>query len=145
MIEYKKGDIFNSGCYAFVNPVNTAGVMGKGLALHFKKNFPINYQTYKLACDNQSFQIGQLLYVTENKHLIINFPTKKDWRLKSNYEYIELGLKALRQFLFDAQIDSIAIPAIGCGEGGLLWSKVKLMIEKYLGILECKIVVYEPN
>jgi len=149
MIKFVKGDLLSSDAKALVNTVNTVGVMGKGIALKFKIRFPKNYAVYKEACKNKTFSTGQLLVVEDgdlmNKKLIINFPTKAHWKGNSKYEYVLSGLKALRSEILSRNIDSIAIPPLGCGNGGLDWAKVKPMIEEELQGLSTEIIVFEPN
>ena len=150
MIKYLTGDILDSSAQALVNTVNTVGVMGKGIALQFKNQFPNNYKIYKEACANKVFSIGELLTTEEEslllgKKTIINFPTKKHWRYPSEYEYIENGLAALVEEIKDRQITSIAIPPLGAGNGGLDWAKVRAMIESALQGLDCEIFLYEPT
>ena len=138
--------MFESDADALVNTVNTVGVMGAGVALAFKKQYPKNFSEYKIACDNGELKTGSILVVKENDgKTIINFPTKQHWKNGSEYEYIESGLKALRNELDKGNIRSIAIPPLGCGLGGLQWTKVKEMIEKELGSSETIINVYEPQ
>jgi O-acetyl-ADP-ribose deacetylase (regulator of RNase III) len=149
-MKYVKGNLLDAPTQALVNTVNTVGVMGKGIALQFKQTFPINYKKYLEACKNQSLVTGQLLLVREQsltgEKIIVNFPTKTDWRLQSEYAYIESGLIALVQAIKDNSIKSIAIPPLGCGNGGLDWSKVKILLEKYLGGLDTvEILIYEPD
>jgi O-acetyl-ADP-ribose deacetylase (regulator of RNase III) len=150
LMNYLKGNLLNAQTDALVNTVNTVGVMGKGIALQFKDAFPENFKIYAAACKRKEFHTGELLVVKERtlegEKLIINFPTKTEWFLKSKYEYIEQGLKRLAEVIEEYQIKSIAIPPLGCGNGGLKWEKVKSMIDKYLGHLSnVDIQVYEPN
>jgi O-acetyl-ADP-ribose deacetylase (regulator of RNase III) len=149
-MEFVTGNLFEAGTQALVNTVNTVGVMGKGIALQFRNMFPENYKLYVAACKRNELQPGKLLIVTEHQlkgdRIIVNFPTKTEWRLKSKYEYIEEGLKELEKAIQQYQIKSIAIPPLGCGNGGLKWEKVKPMIEHYLGHLDdVEIQVYEPD
>lgn len=135
---------------ALVNTVNTVGVMGKGIALQFKERFPMNFKIYANACKKGEMQVGKMLVVKENtlngEKLIINFPTKTEWFKKSQYIYIEDGLKDLAKVIKEYNIKSIAIPPLGCGNGGLKWEKVKPMMDKYLGQLSnVTIQIYEPN
>ena len=108
---------------ALVNTVNTVGVMGKGIALQFKERFPMNFKIYKAACKKGEMLVGKMLVVKENtlngEKLIINFPTKTEWFKKSEYSYIEDGLKDLAKVIEENKIKSIAIPPLGCGNGGL--------------------------
>ena len=150
MIQYTKGDLLSAPTEALVNAVNTVGVMGKGIALQFKKAYPHNFKVYHKACKDKTFDIGQVLVVREStiegEKCIVNFPTKKHWRGKSKYEFIETGLEALATAIEEYEIESIAIPALGCGYGGLEWEKVKALIEKYLSDLEeVEVLVYEPR
>lgn len=150
MIQFTTGDMLQSGAEALVNTVNTVGVMGKGIALQFKEAFPANYKAYVNACKNKELTPGELLSVRDTNliygdKLIINFPTKVHWRQPSKYEYIESGLRALRELIKNKNIKSIAIPPLGCGNGGLDWNKVKPMMEKHLESLPLKIILFEPN
>ncbi len=150
MIQFKEGDLLESQAEALVNTVNTVGVMGKGIALQFKKAYPENYRVYAKACKDKSIGIGILLVTEEEsliggKKVIINFPTKTDWRKPSEYSYIELGLNALVQIIQKRQIKSIAIPALGAGNGGLDWGQVKTMIENHLSQVDCQVIVYQPS
>jgi O-acetyl-ADP-ribose deacetylase (regulator of RNase III) len=150
MIHYQTGNILESSAEALVNTVNTVGVMGKGIALQFKKEFPLNTRKYGEACQDGSIDIGRVLVVRDSSlatgdKVIINFPTKKDWRKPSEYSYIESGLKDLIRVINEEKIKSIAIPPLGSGNGGLDWSRVKQILEKHLSSLPIKICVYEPN
>ncbi len=135
---------------ALVNTVNTVGVMGKGIALQFKEAFPQNNKIYIEACKKKELIPGKLLAIWDSnlligKKLIINFPTKTHWRQPSRYSYIQEGLIALVELIKKEEIQSIALPPLGCGNGGLDWSVVKPMIIQYLGKLDTHIFVYEPN
>lgn len=151
MITYHTGDLLRAPAQALVNTVNTVGVMGKGIALQFKEQFPLNLKEYIKACKSGDLVPGKLLVVREHtleggEQLIINFPTKVDWKQKSSYRYIEEGLQALVDAIDEYDIKSIAIPPLGCGNGGLKWEQVKPLMEQYLaGIEGIDIQIYEPN
>lgn len=150
MIHYKTGNLLDSEAEALVNTVNTVGVMGKGIALQFKNMFPNNFKLYSNACKNKEVKVGQLLVTEEEallagKKIIINFPTKTNWRLPSEYQYIQSGLAELVKVIREKKIKSIAIPPLGSGNGGLDWNKVKPILEKYLADLDCDIYIYEPS
>ena len=149
-MKYLSGNLLEAQTQALVNTVNTVGVMGKGIALQFKEAFPNNFKSYASVCKNKELHTGKLLIVKEHtlqgEKIIINFPTKTEWYLKSKYEYIEEGLKELVKAIELYKIQSIAIPPLGCGNGGLKWEIVKPMIEKYLGNLQnVDIQIFEPN
>lgn len=148
MIYFKTDDLFNAKAEALVNTVNTVGVMGKGIALQFKKRYPHNYEVYKQACKAKEFNTGQILTVKDGDLLdqkyIINFPTKAHWKSPSKLEYIGSGLLALRAEIIRLGVGSIAIPPLGCGNGGLEWSVVKPMIVDQLQDLNIDIQIYEP-
>lgn len=150
MIQYKTGNLLDSEAEALVNTVNTVGVMGKGIALQFKNMFPNNFKLYANACKNKEVKVGKLLVTEEEallagKKIIINFPTKTNWRLPSEYQYIESGLAELVKVIKEKNIKSIAIPPLGSGNGGLDWNKVKPILEKHLSNLDCEIFIYEPS
>ena len=150
MITYQTGNILHDQADAIINTVNTVGVMGKGLALQFKKAFPDNFKVYKKACDEQSLVTGQVLSVSLNSmnapFYIINFPTKVHWKGKSKFEYIEEGLKSLKAEVKRLELKSVAIPALGSGLGGLPWNEVERLIQESLA--ECPEVhwhIYPPQ
>lgn len=150
MIHYKVGNLLESNAEALVNTVNTVGVMGKGIALQFKNTFPNNFRVYQKACKNNEIQVGKLLITEEESLLlgnkiIVNFPTKTNWRLPSEFSYIEKGLIELVNEIKTRKIKSIAIPPLGAGNGGLDWNKVKLILEKYLKDVDCEVYIYEPS
>lgn len=149
-MKYIKGNLLDAKTQALVNTVNTVGVMGKGIALQFKETFPENYKIYVDAYKKDLLKPGKLLVTKEHlidgDKIIINFPTKTEWYLKSKYEYVEKGLKELVKVISEENIKSIAIPPLGCGNGGLDWDKVKILMEKYLSNLNnVDIQIYEPN
>ncbi|MDB5153874.1 MAG: hypothetical protein JWR54_2625 [Mucilaginibacter sp.] len=150
MIRYITGNIMDSSAEALVNTVNTVGVMGKGIALQFKQAFPHNFEVYKNACMNGQLTTGKILAVKDSdllmgERLIINFPTKQHWKFSSKYEFVESGLIALGAYLKDNPVKSLAMPALGCGNGGLEWNEVKPMIEQHLAKFDMAIWVYEPQ
>ena len=153
MLVYRTGDIFKTTADAYVNAVNTVGVMGKGLAYQFKSKYPKNFADYKAACTSGALQPGHLhVSKLDGPAYIIDFATKQDWRNPSKIEYVETGLADLQAWLVEHknEIHSIAIPALGCGNGGLAWADVKMLIEKYLGTYapipkDIEIIVFPPS
>lgn len=138
----KQGDIFESSCEVIANPINCVGVMGGGLALAFKKKFPEHFETYKKMCQNGEIKVGELYVVDgDEKHKVLLFPTKIHWRNPSLMEYVVDGLKYLAENYEKMDIKSIAIPAIGCGLGGLNWEDVKEQITSILSELDNKIEI----
>lgn len=148
MIRFVNGDMFSATFDAYVNPVNCKGVMGKGLALEFKKRFPMNFELYKDICDQGKLKPGYIYWtrdITTNT-IIINFATKDHWKDYSKSEWIDSGCMKLRQYLIDNphDIKDIAIPKLGCGLGGLDWSYVRRIFFKYFNdITNVDIYVYE--
>ncbi|KZY45096.1 Appr-1-p processing protein [Roseovarius sp. HI0049] len=138
---------------ALVNTVNCVGVMGKGVALEFKNRWPANFRAYKNLCDAKGLKPGQMfvfdtkeLFSSEGPRYLINFPTKAHWRSKSKMEYIEDGLDALVEAIREHGITSIAIPPLGCGNGGLDWADVRPAIEAKLSNLhDVDIVLFAPK
>ncbi len=150
MIEYKVGDILAEDVEAIVNTVNCVGVMGRGIALQFKKAYPENYKVYAAACKRKEVQPGKMLIHDLNSFMnpryIVNFPTKRHWRGKSRIEDIESGLVALAQEIEKSKIRSIAIPPLGSGLGGLRWDEVRPLIEDALKDFDdLRVVIFEPR
>ena len=150
MIEYKTGDILSENAEALVNTVNCVGVMGRGIALQFKKAFPENFKAYAKACRHEEVQPGRMFVFEtgqlDNPRYIINFPTKRHWRGKSRIKDIELGLEAFAQEIRERGVLSVAIPPLGSGLGGLDWNEVRPRIEKALTDFDdVRVVVFEPN
>lgn len=143
MIHYTKGDIFESPAPVIVNPVNGVGVMGKGLALEFKKRFRNMYTEYLKLCVQGKVRIGTLNLVQDGFTQILLFPTKDHWKNSSTIENIEAGLEAFCSEYQAMGIDLVAFPKLGCGCGGLKWEDVKALMEKYLEPLPIDVLVYE--
>lgn len=142
-IRYLKGNVFEAKTQVVVNTVNCKGVMGKGLALEFKKRYPEMYKEYRRLCEEGAMKIGRLHLYKAVRPWILNFPTKNHWRYKSKLEYIEAGLKTFVEKYKEWGIKSIAFPQLGCQQGGLKWSDVKPLMERYLaGIPELKVIIY---
>lgn len=145
VISYIKGDIFNSPAQVLVNTVNTVGVMGKGIALEFKNRYPEMFKVYQKECDENNFDIGNLLLWKKEDKWVLLFPTKKHWRSKSEIYYIEKGLDKFVQTYEVLGIESIAFPRLGCGNGGLEWNVVQPIMEKHLKNLPIRIYIYVDN
>lgn len=149
MLKLKRGNLLEEQAEALVNAVNCVGVMGKGIALQFKQTFPGNFKHYQKACKNDQVRPGQMFTVATdsllNPRYIINFPTKRHWRQRSKIEDIQTGLTALVNEAQDLGIQSIAIPPLGCGNGGLAWSDVKpLIVEAFELLPSVEVILFEP-
>jgi len=140
-IQEVSSNILTSQAQAIVNPVNTQGVMGKGLALEVKKRYPWAFLSYRQAYDRGELKTGVVHAVTQDGFTVFNLPTKTKWRLPSQLEYVETGLQSLAAVLNASCITSVAVPALGCGNGGLRWSDVRPLILKCLA--ECPQVHFE--
>ena len=150
MIRYTEGNLLEADAEALVNTVNTVGVMGKGIALMFKEAFPDSFRAYAAACKRGEVQVGKMFVTTgpalRGPRWIIHFPTKKHWRHRTQKEWVRDGLVDLRQVIAERNIRSIAIPPLGCGNGGLDWATVRPMIEEALDDLpEVEVLVYQPT
>lgn len=150
MVEFVTGNLLEADVEALVNSVNTVGVMGKGVALQFRQAYPNNYAAYLRACKHEEVQPGSMFVVPAgalaNPRYIINFPTKRHWRHRSRLSDIKLGLVDLVEVIKNLDIKSIALPPLGCGNGGLRWADVRPAIEEALQALPAniKVLVYEP-
>jgi O-acetyl-ADP-ribose deacetylase (regulator of RNase III) len=151
-IEYKNGDMFDEPTEAIVNTVNCVGVMGKGVALEFKRRWPANFKAYKLACADKALTPGKMFifdndgFLDSEKHrFLINFPTKQHWRSKSKIEYVKDGLVDFAEQVRRIGIKSVALPPLGCGNGGLEWSDVRPLIEDAVSSLpDVHFVIFGP-
>jgi len=150
MIRYTKGNLLDASSEALVSTVNEDGVMGKGIALMFREAFPESAKVYEQAAKRGHVHVGRVL-VTQNKALfgprwIVHFPTKRHWRFPSKLDWVRRGLQDLKRVIPEHGIRSIALPPLGCGNGGLEWSQVRREIEAALGDLEnVEVTVYEPT
>ncbi|MEB3163719.1 MAG: macro domain-containing protein [Prochlorothrix sp.] len=149
MIEITQGDILRADAEALVNTVNCVGIMGRGIALQFRKAFPANFKAYEAACKAHQVRPGKM-FIHDLNHLynprfIINFPTKRHWKSNSRIEDIKSGLTDLISIIQQHQIRSVAIPPLGCGLGGLNWEEVRpLMIETFQSVPEVDVLLFEP-
>jgi O-acetyl-ADP-ribose deacetylase (regulator of RNase III) len=148
---FKSGDLLqHSNIDAIVNTVNCVGVMGKGIALQFKQKWPDNFKAYASACKRGEVQVGRMFVYDSGglvkPNFIINFPTKQHWRGASQLAWIESGLQDLVQQVRERGISSIALPPLGCGNGGLDWDIVKPLIEQaFKGLPQVQVHVFEPS
>lgn len=150
MITRVEGDLLTADVDALVNTVNCVGVMGKGIALQFKRRYPAVFMAYERACKRGEVQIGQMFVVPtgqlDGPKYVINFPTKKHWRSPSKIDYIERGLVSLRKVIRDYRISSVAIPPLGAGSGGLDWKAVEpLIVQALTDLDDVDIRLYPPS
>jgi O-acetyl-ADP-ribose deacetylase (regulator of RNase III) len=145
IVYFKRGDLLGSRMQTLINTVNCVGIMGKGIAFAFKQRYPEMFEDYKKRCQLREVQLGKpYLYKVNEQRWIINFPTKNHWKQKSQLQDIEVGLKYLAERAFAWGITSLAVPPLGCGNGGLNWDHVQPLIEKYLSPLNIPLEVYCP-
>jgi O-acetyl-ADP-ribose deacetylase (regulator of RNase III) len=149
MVELTQGDILSADAEALVNTVNCVGFMGRGIAAQFKRAFPENFRAYEYACKREEVQPGRMLVFATGRlgrpRYVINFPTKRHWRGKSSLADIRSGLEALVADVRRLGIQSIAIPPLGCGLGGLTWRDVRPLIEAaFAGLPDVRAIVFEP-
>ena len=150
MISYHTSDLFRSTAEVWVNPVNLMGVSGAGLALKFKQRFPYNFQAYQHACAAGMLQTGTVLVFPTSlpsyPKYIVNFPSKRHWKQRSRFEDVELSTQHLVKEVQKLRVESLAMPAVGCGLGGLNWGTVQPMLEKHLGVLQdMSVEIYLPK
>lgn len=139
-------NILDSDCEALVNPVNCVGVMGAGLALQFQQKWPTMAAAHAHACKMDIIRLGKMwVYPVVEGKKIINFPTKLHWRHRSQFTWIVDGLQDLTSILDWYEIQSIAIPPLGCGLGGLDWPLVEQAIHNALGDLNVRVDIYPPG
>ncbi len=150
MIIEASGDLLSANAQAVVNTVNCVGVMGKGIALQFKRRYPSVFVVYERACKAGAVTTGKMLPVPTGEVVgpewVINFPTKRHWRAPSNLEWIEQGLKDLRRVVAELGIESIAVPPLGAGNGGLDWRDVEPLIRStFTDVENVKVYLYAPT
>ncbi|HEX9889343.1 MAG TPA: macro domain-containing protein [Nitriliruptorales bacterium] len=149
MIRESEGNLLEADVDVLVNTVNTVGVMGKGIALQFKQAFPDNFKAYRSACQRNEVRLGKMFVVATGRlspKWIVNFPTKGHWRARSKLSDVEAGLADLRRVLVELGAGSVAVPPLGCGNGGLSWSDVQPRIEHALGDLtHLEVHLYAPK
>ncbi|GAB2964113.1 macro domain-containing protein [Micromonospora polyrhachis] len=150
MIIVSHGNLLTADAEALVNTVNTVGVMGKGIALQFKRAYPANYAAYRAACATGKVKLGEMFLFDSARlgprRYVINFPTKGHWRSNSKLADIEAGLAALVRLVRELGISSVAVPALGCGNGGLDWDRVRLAIEQAFEALpDVRVLLFPPE
>lgn len=145
MIKLVSGNILDSNMQTITNTVNTVAVMGKGLALEFKHKYPDYYAEYKDLCLQNEFKPGIPYLHKKYNPWILSFPTKEHWRNPSKLEWIETGLRIIAKDYNRVGIESIAIPALGCSNGGLKWESVHKLMLDILVDLPIDIEIYEPQ
>ncbi|WP_283134533.1 type II toxin-antitoxin system antitoxin DNA ADP-ribosyl glycohydrolase DarG [Rhizohabitans arisaemae] len=147
MIREVNGNLLRDDAQALVNTVNLVGVMGKGIALQFKRAFPEVFAAYAEACGRGELRPGKVfpVQIAGTDRWVLNFPTKRHWRQGSRLDDIIDGLDHLAEVLVDLKIRSVAVPPLGCGNGGLDWSVVRPLILEKLGNLDLDVRVYRSG
>lgn len=152
-VTFMQGDMFGARADAIVNTVNCVGVMGKGVALEFKRRWPENFDEYRELCQRKALRPGKV-FVHQNSDMLdrdswrflINFPTKDHWKQKSKIEYIDKGLDDFLVQVGNHGIKSVVLPPLGCGNGGLDWLEVRsLIVRKLSSVDSVKFFVFEPS
>lgn len=146
MVNFTQGDIFAGGHEAIVCTVNTVGVMGKGVALDFKNRLPGHCKTYFDACKRGDLGPGGVLISGLNNPRVLFAATKFHWRNPSEYEWVWLTMTGIKGLMRQHNIQDIGIPALGCGNGGLDWVKVREGAKAlFSDMSDRKITFYEPG
>jgi O-acetyl-ADP-ribose deacetylase (regulator of RNase III) len=150
MLTETHGNLLTAKTEAVINTVNCVGVMGKGIALQFRQAFPDNYQAYRRACELGEVRLGRMFVFDTGSMIfprwIINFPTKDHWKAKSRLQDIASGLEDLVTVIREHHIRSIAVPPLGCGNGGLEWSDVKpLIVSAFAALPDVEVHLYPPE
>lgn len=143
-IEYREGSLFESGAQVLVNPVNAMGVMGKGVAVVFKEKYPKMFESYQRACQQKQLFAGDV-HRYFGEQIIFNAVTKQHWRDPSRLVYVDRCLGGIAKAMSFSDMDSIALPALGCGCGGLTWTEVQPLIEKHLGESRALVLAFFPK
>jgi O-acetyl-ADP-ribose deacetylase (regulator of RNase III)/uncharacterized protein YwgA len=146
MIKVLVGDMFQSKAQTLVNTVNCVGIMGKGIALEFKKRFPEMFEDYEARCKRGEVRLGRpYLYKGIVLPWVLNFPTKGHWRAVTNLQDIVTGLEYLLRHYRDWGITLLAVPPLGCGHGQLEWRIVGPTMYRYLSRMEIPVELYAPH
>jgi O-acetyl-ADP-ribose deacetylase (regulator of RNase III) len=150
MLTITNGDLLKANAEAIINTVNCVGIMGKGIALQFKQAFPANYEAYRRACDAGEVRLGKMHVFDTGSMIfpryIINFPTKGHWKAKSRIQDIQSGLDDLIRVIRERKIKSVAVPPLGCGNGGLDWSEVEPLIsDAFAAVPEVDAQLFSPQ
>jgi O-acetyl-ADP-ribose deacetylase (regulator of RNase III) len=143
MITYRRTSLLESPAQTLVNTVNCVGVMGKGLAKAFKAREPDMFVRYASICADGLLEPGKLWLWRGAKSWTLNFPTKKHWKHPSKIEWVEAGLQKFVSVYRDQGIREISFPRLGCGNGGLDWSDVRPLMEKYLNKIDIPVFVHD--
>lgn len=145
LVKVTSGDLLASNAQTLVNTVNCVGVMGKGIALAFKRRYPDMFEDYVRRCDREEVRLGRPYVYRADDHLIVNFPTKQHWRAVSRLEDIVAGLNYLEAHYREWGITSIAVPPLGCGNGQLEWEVVGPTLYRHLSPLGIPVELYAPH
>jgi O-acetyl-ADP-ribose deacetylase (regulator of RNase III) len=138
------GNIFTSNCQTIVNTTNCVGVMGAGIALEYRLRYPEMYQRYLTLCESNAIDIGILwIYKINEKKWILNFPTKKDWKLPSKVEYLHRGLQKFLDTYKSKKIESVAFPILGSDKGKLSQEESINIMESYLKKADIAVEIYK--
>lgn len=142
-INYIKGNIFTSTAEVLVNPVNCVGIMGAGLALEFRLRYPDMFDKYADICERKLLSPGKLWIFNGGDRRILNFPTKIDWKAKTEKDFLIQGLLKFVDTYEEKYISSIAFPLLGADRGGLDKNVSLEVMKEFLEPLKIDIEIYE--
>lgn len=146
MVKVLIGDMFESKAQTLVNTVNCVGVMGKGIALEFKNRFPYMFRDYAARCEKGLVVLGRpYLYKSLTDPWVLNFPTKNHWRMVTRLSDIVRGLEYLLEHYKKWDVESLAVPPLGCGQGQLEWRIVGPTLYRYLTRMDIPVELYAPH
>jgi hypothetical protein len=146
LVEVVRGDIFTTPCQTLTNPVNCQGVMGAGLAYAFRARYPDMYTFYRGLCDQRQLIVGQPVLRDDNRgNRVLLFPTKDQWRERSQLSWVLEGIDWIGECAQGWQLQSLAVPALGCGLGGLDWDRVGGQIRERLETVGVPVTLYAPG
>jgi O-acetyl-ADP-ribose deacetylase (regulator of RNase III) len=159
-----EGDMFFSQMQTLTISVNIQAIMGKGLASRAKYQFPDVYVVYQDACrarrltptrpylykrekplDEELADLSTPLDAPNAVKWFLLFATKRKWREDSRIEDIEAGLDWIAKNHAKEGIASLALPALGCGLGGLEWADVGPLMCRALDRLPIESAIYLPR
>lgn len=145
IIAERKGNILESECQTLVCPVNTVGVMGNGLALAFREEYPGLLVAYQRFCWAGLFaRKGFFVFDVSETRKVLCLPTKRHWRYNSRIEWVDMALARVASDYAEYGITSLAIPAVGCGKGRLDWDDVYNLIKNHMNRIPLNVTVYLP-
>lgn len=143
-VMFTKGDLFHDHqLTAFAHGVSCAGNMDAGIALAFKKRWPAMYEDYRARCADKRVHLGDVLVWSDDKATVYSLAIQQHWKEKASLAALKRAVGKMVELAESARLESIGLPRMGTGMGGLDWNRAKSVLLDAGSASKVGLIVFE--